>query len=104
MSLPDFHTRTAAPLLTKAEIAARIEASPMPDGWNRDDDVALMEGLFRGLGIAAIASQIDQRDGDVAARWRALKTAAGAEHGAVPLDAQTRLLDVVRLRLSAHSG
>ena len=91
-----FRATVTPSALTPREIAANVAALGYPDGWTAADDVALMEGLFRGLSLAAIANSIDQRDGNVEARWRALKRAAGVEHGAVPLDAQTALLAAVR--------
>ena len=81
---------------TPREIAANVAALGYPDGWTAADDIALMEGLFRGLSLAAIANSIDQRNGNVEARWKALKRVVGVEHGAVPLDAQTALLAAVR--------
>lgn len=79
-----------------ANVAANVAALGYPDGWTAADDIALMEGLFRGLSLAAIANSIDQRNGNVDARWKALKRVVGVEHGAVPLDAQTALLAAVR--------
>ena len=86
MSIPDFAFRNPQPALTRAEIAANVAALPMPDGWTAQDDVALMEGLFRGLPVTN------------ADRWKALKLAAGVTQGAVPWEAQKALMAIVRER------
>ncbi|HOZ32857.1 MAG TPA: hypothetical protein PLM52_08245 [Tabrizicola sp.] len=91
-----FRATVTPPALTPREIAANVAALGYADGWTAADDIALMEGLFRGLSLAAIANSIDQRNGNVEARWKALKRVVGVEHGAVPLDAQTALLAAVR--------
>jgi hypothetical protein len=93
---PATNFRAPPPALSKAEIAARFPA--LPDGWTAADDVALMEGLFKGLTLQAIADRIDQRDGNVAARWKALKEAAGVTVGWVPMAAQLALLEIIRER------
>jgi len=86
-----------APRQTEAELAAAIAALPMPETWTITDDARLMEALFRGLGIPAIADQLDQRDGNVRERFNALKCAA-VGNGPLMLDDQTRLLNVTRQR------
>ncbi|MFP5511192.1 MAG: hypothetical protein ACLGIP_18910 [Alphaproteobacteria bacterium] len=98
MTLPDIRFHRPAPALTEAEIARNVASLPMPPTWTREDDVALMIGLFKGLSLQAIADRIDRRDGNVKARWLDLKRAAGVTEGAVPLDAQNALLRIVRAR------
>ncbi len=87
-----------AATLTVADIARRVAALGYPENWTAADDVALMEGLFESLSLQAIADRTDQRTGNVKARWQALKAAAGAPHGGVPVDAQNALLGIVRDR------
>lgn len=86
---------------TEAELADLIAALPMPEGWTARDDADLVEGLFRGLSIEAVALRIDQRDGNVRARFLALRDAATGGHRALMLEDQTRLLAVVRGRAVA---
>ena len=92
----DFRHQPPAPTITRQDIEARWPA--LPDGWTAADDANLMEGLFRGLSLEAIGNQIDQRTGNVDARWKALKRAAGVEQGAVPWAAQMALLEIARER------
>ncbi len=96
MTLPTNFRNPPPPAMSKTDIAARIP--PAPDFWTAADDVELMEGLFRGLSLQAIADRTDQRLGDVQARWTALKRAAGVTVGAVPMASQTALLEIVRER------
>jgi hypothetical protein len=81
--------------LTPREIAANVAALDLPDGWTRADDLALMEGLFLGLGLQAIGSKIGKPFGAAQARFLALRKAAVGE-GVLTLDAQTALLAAVR--------
>ena len=99
MNLPTNFRNPPPPAMSKADIAARIP--PAPGFWTAADDVGLMEGLFRGLSLQAIADRTDQRLGDVQARWTALKRAAGVTVGAVPMASQTALLEIVRERVAS---
>lgn len=82
--------------LTKAEIAERIPA--YPDGWTAQDDVALMEGLFKLVGLMRIAVSIGKPFDAVQARFLQLRSAAVKGPGPFSLTAQSRLLEVVRER------
>jgi hypothetical protein len=84
--------------MTVAEIAANVAAAPMPEGWTAADDVALMEGLFKDVGLMRIALRIRKPFDLVQARFVQLRRAA-CHHGAFTLQAQTRLLEVVRARV-----
>lgn len=98
MTLPDLRFARPAPAITEADIARNVEALGYPDGWTAADDVALMEGLFRGMSLFDIGAMQGQWLQDVEARWLALKAAAGVTHGGVPLDAQQAILRIVRSR------
>lgn len=89
----EFTAPTAEPL-TKAEIAARIPEPPKD--WTRQDDVALMEGLFKLVGLMRIAVSIGKPFDAVQARFLQLRKAAVQGIGPFSLTAQSRLLEVVR--------
>ena len=82
--------------LTKAEIAERIP--PMPEGWTAQDDVALVEGLFKLVGLMKIAQSIGKPFDEVLARFVQLRNASVKRVGPFGLTAQSRLLEVVRER------
>lgn len=90
-----------SPQLTKADIAARVAAMPMPDGWTAQDDVALMEGLFKLVGLMRIALAIGKPFDLVQDRFLQLRNAASC--GPIPfgIDAQMHLLEIVRERAAA---
>jgi hypothetical protein len=90
-----FRSPTQEPL-TRAEIADRIPA--YPDGWTAQDDVALMEGLFKLVGLMQIALHIKKPYDAVQARFLQLRSAAVRGIGPFTLTAQSRLLDIVRER------
>lgn len=83
--------------LTKAEIEARFP--DLPDGWTRQDDVDLMEGLFRLNGLMRIAVEMRKPFDAVQARFLQLRKAAVKGVGPFSLTAQSRLLDIVRERM-----
>lgn len=89
-------TAPVAPALTKAEIAARIPEPP--EGWTAQDDVALVEGLFKLVGLARIALSIGKTFDATQARFLQLRKAAVPGIGPFSLTAQSRLLEVVRER------
>lgn len=80
--------------LTKAEIAARIP--DCPEGWTAQDDVALVEGLFKLVGLMRIAVSIGKPFDAVQARFLQLRNAAVPGIGPFSLTAQSQLLEVVR--------
>jgi len=82
--------------LTKAEIAERIP--PMPEGWTAQDDVALVEGLFKLVGLMKIALAIGKPFDEVQARFVQLRNASVKGIGPFSLTAQSRLLEAVRDR------
>ena len=95
--MTDFRFQTPQPVLTRAEIAANVAALPMPDGWTLQDDVALWEGLFMGLGFEDIAVKRGGKADQWRARFFALRRAAVGD-GVLTLDAQKALLAIVRKR------
>ncbi len=95
MTSLNFHR--PAPAVSERDIAAAVAALGYPAGWTAQDDVALMEGLFRGLGLQAIGTSIGKPFGATQARFLALRKAAVAE-GPLTIDAQTALLRIVRDR------
>jgi hypothetical protein len=82
--------------LTKAEIAERIPAPP--EGWTAQDDVALMEGLFKLVDLMRIAVQMKKPFDAVQDRFLQLRSAAVKGPGPFSLTAQTRLLEITRER------
>lgn len=102
MSDISFHTQQ--PTLTRAEIAANVAALPLPDGWTLQDDVALMEGLFRLVGLLRIANEMGKPFDAVQGRFLNLRSAASC--GPIPfgLDAQKHLLGIVRERAGVTNG
>ena len=82
--------------LTKAEIAERIP--DYPEGWTAQDDVALVEGLFKLVGLMRIAQSIGKPFDAVQARFVQLRNAAVKKIGPFSLTAQSRLLEAVRER------
>ena len=84
------------PTRTQAEINAAVAAVPMPDGWYRSDDVAMMEGLFMGLKLGEIGAQIGWPLQQMMARFIQLRNAATGGEIQFTITAQTRLLHAVR--------
>lgn len=92
--MTDFTFRTPAHELTEAQIIARYPG--LPEGWAAADDVALWEGLFRGIGFEDMAVKHGKRAADWRARFFAFRDAAGG--GPLPLKAQTVFLQEARRR------
>lgn len=92
-------TAPPPPVLTKAEIAARFP--DLPEGWTAQDDVALMEGLFKLNGLMRIALAIGKTFDQTQARFLQLRKAAVQGVGPFSLTAQSRLLEIVRERANA---
>ena len=95
MTLPDIDFARPMPAVSQAEVRRAVVALGLPDGWTPADDVALMEGLFMGLGLQAIGVRLGKPFGETQARFLALRRAA-IGHGVFTLDAQTALLNVAR--------
>ena len=89
-----FHNRLEP--LTKAEIAERIPE--LPEGWTAQNDLELVEGLFKLVGLMRIAVSMRKPFDDVQARFLQLRKAAVKGVGPFSLPAQSRLLDIVRER------
>lgn len=81
---------------TEREIAEQIAAIPLPLGWSRADDLAMMEGLFMGLGLGRIGTQIGKSLEEMQGRFLALRKIAMGDELAFTLSAQTALLNAVR--------
>ena len=76
----DFRFQNPAPApLTRAQIEARFPEPP--DGWTAEDDVALMEGLFMGLGFEDIAVKRGGKSDQWRARFFAFRDASGGRNG-----------------------
>lgn len=69
----------------------------LPEGWTAADDLALWEGLFKGLGLGRIAALMGRTLTETSGRFLALKAAAVGT-GTLNLDAQTVLLAIIRSR------
>ncbi len=87
-------TAPVPPALSKAEIAARFPE--LPEGWTAQDDLNLVEGLFKLVGLARIALSIGKTFDETQARFLQLRKAAVQGIGPFSLTAQSRLLEVVR--------
>lgn len=96
MSAVDFTFRREAPALTEAQMAARYPG--LPDGWTPDDDLALWEGLFRGLKLAEIGLPRGKTPGEMQARFLAFRHAATDGVGPLTLTAQGHWLALARKR------
>ena len=96
MTSVDFTARRELPPLTHVQIEGRFPEPP--DGWTAEDDVALMEGLFMGLGFEDIAVKRGGKGATYRARFFALRRAAVGD-GVLTLDAQKALLAIVRGRV-----
>lgn len=94
--MADFTFRTPPEPLTQAQIEARIPA--LPEGWTAQDDLALMEGLFKLVGLMRIAVSIRKPFDTVQERFLQLRRAAVEGPGPFTLSAQTALLEIVRGR------
>lgn len=93
--MQDFNTRRPLPVMTALDMQRGIEALGLPDGWSRVDDVALMEGLFRGDDLGRIGARIDKPLGEVQARFLVLRRLAMDGENVLSLTAQERLLEAV---------
>ncbi len=78
-------------------IARRVFVIAPPAGWTESDDLALMEGLFRGLGLQAIGTAIGKPFGVTQDRFLQLRRAAVGNEP-LTLTAQEHLLKIVRMR------
>lgn len=94
--MTDFTFRNPAPDYTEADLAARYPA--LPDGWTPADDVALWEGLFRGLKLAEIGLPRGKTLDEMQSRFLAFRHAATDGRGAITLTAQTLWLKLARER------
>lgn len=92
----EFTFRNPPETLTRAQIEARIPAPP--EGWTAQDDLALMEGLFKLVGLMRIAVSIRKPFDAVQERFMQLRRAATREPGAFTLATQTALLAIMRER------
>jgi hypothetical protein len=95
------HTDIRRPhvMLTERDIARNVAALGYPEGWTAADDLAMMEGLFRGLSLSRIAEGQGKPLDAVQARFIALRDAATEGDPRFVLTAQERLLAVVRGRV-----
>lgn len=87
--------------LTRADIARNVAALDMPEGWTAGDDVALMEGLFRGLKLMQIGAPRGKTLAEMQDRFWSLRRAAIGDAQMFTLDAQRHLLEIVRERVAA---
>lgn len=94
--MADFTFRTPTEPLTQAQIEARIPAPP--EGWTAQDDLALMEGLFKLVGLMRIAVSIRKPFDAVQERFLQLRRAAVEGPGPFNLSAQSALLTIMRER------
>ncbi len=94
--MADFTFRTPTEPLTRAQIEARIPAPPV--GWTAQDDLALMEGLFKLVGLMRIAVSMGKPFDAVQERFLQLRRAAVEGAGPFSLSAQTDLLKIMRGR------
>ena len=92
----EFTFRNPPESLTERQIAANVADLPMPDGWTRVADVALVEGLFKGLRVGEIAGQIGADYDTARERFLQLRQAACGSAPVFTLTAQTALLHAVR--------
>jgi len=94
MTALNFRAETATPTL--ADMAAVYP--PLPEGWTPADDVALWEGLFRGLKLMEIGAPLGKTLDQMTARFIAFRHAATGGVGPLTLVAQTRWLELARGR------
>lgn len=92
----DFTFRTPIRELTEAQLLSRYPG--LPDEWTPADDVALWEGLFRGLKLGQIGAQLGKSIGQMQARFLDFHHAATERVGPLPLKAQTVFLQEARRR------
>ena len=85
--------------LTKAEIADRFPA--LPEGWTAQQDLELVEGLFKFNALMRIAVSMGKPFDAVQDRFLQLRSAAVKGVGPFSLTAQSRLLEVARERANA---
>lgn len=97
-----FNTRREAPQPTEAEIIAAYP--PRPHGWTAADDVALWEGLFRGLKLGEIGAKMGKSLDDMQARFLGFRHAATGGVGPLTLKAQTVFLEEARRRAEVANG
>lgn len=88
--------RTPPEALTVDQIAQNVAPLGPPPNWSRADDVAMIEGLFRGLKLGEIGVGMGKTLPQMMDRFMDLRTAAMGGQGPFTLEAQTRLLTVVR--------
>lgn len=88
--------RTPPEPLKVDQIAHNVALLDLPPHWSRADDVAMIEGLFRGLKLGEIGVGMGKTLPQMMGRFLDLRTAAMGGQGQFTLEAQTRLLTVVR--------
>lgn len=92
----EFRNPQAVPRLTDRQIVQNVNLLELPEGWTRADDVALVEGLFRGLKLMEIGGPMGKTRSQMQARFLQLREAATGGHPVFTLTAQTALLNAVR--------
>lgn len=74
------------------EIYAHLNALGHAGAWTAKRDFALVQGMARGDGAAAVAKALGKTKETIITRWRALNT------NPTSIDHQTRLIRVLKLR------
>ena len=94
--MTDFTFRNPIAEVTEAQLL--VVYPPAPADWPASADVALWEGLFRGLRIDAIADQAGVPFEAMKERFLCFKHAATSGVGPLSLKAQTVFLNEARRR------
>lgn len=95
--MTNIDTRPALAIRATGEIADRLTRLHAPDGWTCADDLALIQGLFRGDRLQVIGTALGKPFGTTQDRFLQLRRAA-VGHGPMTLTAQERLLAICESR------
>lgn len=82
--------------ITADEIRANVARLPVPDGWTRADDLALVEGLADDLRLMQVALAMRKTYDQVADRYMQLRRASVREPGRFEWGEYARLFGVLK--------
>lgn len=101
--LPDAATSDNLPR-RRREIRSALSEVPDRDGFDPELDLALVEGLYKGIKVAQLALDFRVDAQQLLKRFREVEGAARGNRDIMPIEDQTYLLEELRARAAAQRG